>query len=63
MFSEYDIVRLRSTGTILGIPIGTLGTVLLIYPDTPPSYEVEFMGYTGDTFTISERELEFVKKG
>ncbi len=61
MFSEYDVVRLRSASNAPGVPVGTRGTVLIIYPATPPAYEVEFMDEAGnsyETFTMQESDLE-----
>ena len=61
MFSEYDVVRLRSASNAPGVPLGTRGTVLIIYPATPPAYEVEFMDEAGnsyETFTMQESDLE-----
>ena len=61
MFSEYDVVRLRSASNAPGVPVDTLGTVLIIYPATPPAYEVEFMDEAGnsyETFTMQESDLE-----
>ena len=62
MFSEYDVVRLRSAShNAPGIPSGTSGTVLLIHPATPPAYEVEFVDIAGESlgwFTMQESGLE-----
>ncbi len=61
MLSEYDVVRLRSASGILKVPVGSRGTVLIVYPDTPPAYEVEFVNDAGEsfgTFTMNESDLE-----
>ena len=61
MFSEYDVVRLRSASNAPGIPLGTRGTVLIVHPATPPAYEVEFVDDAGDYlgwFTMQESDLE-----
>ena len=65
MFSEYDVVRLRSASSAPGVPIGAEGTVLIIYPSTPPAYEVEFVDDADQslgTFTMPESDLEIVWK-
>ena len=65
MFSEYDVVRLRSAWSTPGVPIGCEGTILIIYPSTPPTYEVEFMDDADNslgTFTMPESDLEIVWK-
>lgn len=61
MLSEYDVVRLRSANAMVNIPVGSRGTVLMIYPDTLPAYEVEFVDDSGGslgTFTIPEKDLQ-----
>ena len=61
MFSEYDVLRLLSASNAPGVPVGTRGTVLIIYPATPPAYEVEFMDEAGnsyETFMMQESDLE-----
>ena len=61
MLSEYDVVRLRSATSAASVPVGTRGTVLIIYGDTPPAYEVEFVDKVGDslgTFTMQEGDLD-----
>lgn len=63
MFSEYDVVRLRSTSNAPGVPIGAEGTVLIVYSTTPPTYEVEFVDDADEslgTFTMPESDLEIV---
>ena len=60
MLSEYDVVSLRSGSNTIGVPVGTRGTVLIVYPDAPPAYEVEFVDDAGNslgTFTMQERDL------
>ena len=61
MLSEYDVVRLRSATSAAGIPVGTRGTILIVYFDTPPAYEVEFVDDVGGslgTFTVREGDLD-----
>jgi hypothetical protein len=66
MLHEYDIVRLKAESDAIPLPAGTKGTVLVIYPDAPPAYEVEFVGDTGDslgTFTVRESDLIVDRRG
>lgn len=61
MFSEHDVVRLRSASAAPSVPVGTRGTVLIVHPAMPPAYEVEFMDEAGnsyETFTMQESDLE-----
>ena len=62
MLLEYDVVRLRSASNALSVPVGSRGTVLIVYLDTPPAYEVEFVDDAGESlgiFTLHESDLEF----
>ncbi len=61
MLSEYDVVRLRSASPGIAVPSGTRGTVLIVYADNPPAYEVEFVDNDGTslgTFTMKQSDLE-----
>ena len=61
MLSEYDVVRLRTTADAPAVPAGSRGTILIVYPDAPPAYEVEFIDKAGNslgTFTMKESNLE-----
>lgn len=63
MFSEYDVIRLRSASNAPGVPVGAEGTILIAYPDIPPVYEVEFVDDADvslGTFTMRESDLEIV---
>ena len=60
MLSEYDVVRLRSSTSAVSIPVGTRGTILIVYDDSPIAYEVEFVDDLGSslgTFTLQEDDL------
>src|SRR5689334_6855480 len=66
MFSEYDVVRLRSASKAPGVPVGARGTILIVYPNTPPAYEVEFVDEADrslGTFTMPESDLQMEWKG
>ena len=61
MLLEYDVVRLRSRTAAIGVPVGARGAVLVVYDDSPPAYEVEFVDHNGDslgTFTMQEADLD-----
>ena len=63
MFQEYDVVLLKQTTSTVSIPQGTRGTVLIVYPDNPPAYEVEFLDEAGNslgTHTVRETDLKLV---
>ena len=65
MLSEYDVVRLRSSTSAVNVPVGSRGTVLIVYDDTPPAYEVEFVDDLGSslgTFTLQESDLDFERR-
>ena len=58
MFDEYQVVRLKHS--VQGIPAGTLGAVVMVYPGQPPGYEVEFCNGDGVTLaviTLHDEEL------
>lgn len=64
MFQEYDVVKLVKT--IGNVPKGTIGAIVMIHPDTPTHYLVEFVdkqGNTMDLLTVSEEDIEFYKEG
>ena len=57
---EYDVVRLQRPLPQHGLPIGAIGTVVMVYVD-PPGYEVEFCDQKGITLalvSLSERESD-----
>ena len=57
-YSEYDVVK-ACRDLSANVCAGTRGTVLLVFADTPPHYEVEFMndGESLDVFTVSENDI------
>jgi hypothetical protein len=60
MFEEYDVVSLRSKIDDVPLPAGTMGTVLLVYPDKGPTYYVEFTDELGETlglFYVKDKDL------
>ncbi len=62
MFSLYEVVKLKIQKAS-NLPIGTQGTILIIYnePTLPLAYEVEFLDDLGNTLaimTLKEQEIE-----
>lgn len=47
MLQEYDIVFLKQTTPAVPLAKGTKGTILIVYRDSPPAYEVEFVDDAG----------------
>ena len=66
MFKELDVVALKREVPGIPLPVSTSGTVLMIYPDSPTYYEVEFSGGNGEvcpgTYIISEDDLTLIWK-
>ena len=68
MIEELSLIRLIRPISSPAIPVGSIGTVLIVYEDTPPAYEVEFIDAEGttledpetdeSTFTVSEDDVE-----
>lgn len=61
MFKEYDVIRLITERLSPTIPIGTKGTILVVYDATPSAYEVEFIAPDGRSFgteTVKEGDIE-----
>ena len=58
---EYDVIRALVDLTE-SVKKGTLGTILLVYPDFPTSYEVEFVDNNGETLEILTVEANKIKK-
>jgi len=53
MFKEFDVVALKRE--VPEIPVSTSGTVLMIYPESPVHYEVEFSdGKGGGTRKLTQ---------
>ena len=51
MIEMYDIVR-SLVDLSDKVPSGTKGTVLIIYPNFPPDYEVEFVDGSFETLDV-----------
>jgi hypothetical protein len=61
MLKEYAVVRLTKSVAACPLPIGARGVILIVYPDSPQAYEVEFVGNEGEslgTYTVEESSLE-----
>lgn len=66
MMEEYAVVRLKRIVPTIPLPVGTTGTILIVYPCSPPAYEVEFdtdAGRSLGTYTVDGVDLEEVKSG
>ncbi len=66
MFQMYDVIRLKQELPEKNLPIGALGTILLIYeqPSLETYYEVEFTDGNGNALAIlalPEEEIEKVE--
>ncbi len=62
MFEEYEVVRLKKDMPSENLKAGTRGTVLIVYPDSPPAYEVEFLDENGNSLTVLTLEEEAIEK-
>jgi hypothetical protein len=51
MFEEYEVVRARRQLNEK-VPLGTIGTILLLYGHPPAAYEVEFVNSDGDHLDV-----------
>lgn len=65
MIQEYAVVRLKRVAPTIPLPVGTKGTILMVYPNSAPTYEVEFFDdakqeYVG-VYAVDEAYLEEVK--
>jgi hypothetical protein len=62
MIREYDIVyALRDLSN--GIQKGYKGTVLIVHPDFPPAYEVEFVNGDHETLgvlTVKAQDVTYI---
>lgn len=61
MLEEYEVVRLRAQREGVPVPSGAEGTVLMVFPDAPPAYLIEFTDESGDSlgvFTMHEADLD-----
>jgi len=60
MFREYDVVLLKQMTPAIPLRSGSKGTVLVVYPDDPAAYEVEFMDDAGKslgTYAVKATDL------
>lgn len=51
MFEEYDYVELTEDLDAI-LRCGTRGAIVIVYPCSPPEFEVEFVNDQGDTLSI-----------
>lgn len=61
MFKEYEVVVLKRPIVGIPIPAGTRGTILIVYFNIPPEYEVEFVDseYKSlGSYTVSHADLQ-----
>lgn len=68
MIQELSLVRLKKSLPEADIPLGSIGTVVMVYNGPPMAYEVEFFDADGNTlrdsksgyfaFTTSEEHIE-----
>jgi hypothetical protein len=54
---EYDIVRLKKSLPDADIPIGSRGTIVMLYDGEPSAYEVEFLDADGNTLCDSKSDI------
>ncbi|PQV64969.1 protein of unknown function (DUF4926) [Abditibacterium utsteinense] len=60
-FQDVEVVRLRQDLPDKGLKAGKIGTVVMVYPEQPQAYEVEFANEKGVTIalvTLLEEEIE-----
>ena len=63
MFQEYDYVELAEDLDPT-LHAGTRGAIVMVYPSSPPEFEVEFVNEQGDTLsirTVKESQIRKVK--
>lgn len=68
MIEELSIVRLKRAIPNMDIPVGSVGTVLMVHADNPRGYEVEFSDSEGNVlydtktdefvFTLEDDDIE-----
>ncbi len=59
---EYDVVELCKALPGIDVPIGTRGTILIVYDSALPEYEVEFVEPTGDTLALLTVKEGYLQK-
>ncbi len=52
MFEDYEVVKLKADLPAEGLKAGARGTVLMVYPEPPQEYEVEFLDGDGQTLAV-----------
>lgn len=52
MFEDYEVVKLKDDLPSEGLSAGARGTVLMVYPEPPSEYEVEFLDGDGETLAV-----------
>ncbi len=52
MFLVHEVVRLKKDLPSSNLKAGTLGAIVMVYPESPQAYEVEFVDSDGDTLAI-----------
>ena len=59
MIQEFTKVRLKREIPGCDIPVGSVGTVIMVHHDVPPGYEVEFSDSEGNVLYDTKTD-EFV---
>lgn len=62
MFEEYEVVKIKQDMPENNLTAGMTGTVLTIYTDEPPTYEVEFSDDDGITIALLTITGDMLKK-
>ncbi|MFQ3651820.1 MAG: DUF4926 domain-containing protein [Gemmataceae bacterium] len=52
MFEEYEVVELMRDLDDKALKKGTRGAIVMVYPGSPPEYEVEFVDQNGTTIAV-----------
>ena len=61
VFKEYDSVELTEDLDVT-LRSGTRGAIVMVYPGSPPEFEVEFVNDKGDTLSIrTVKEFQICK--
>jgi uncharacterized protein DUF4926 len=72
MIEELAMVRLKRAIPNIDIPVGSIGSVLMVHADNPPGYEVEFSDNEGNVlydtktdefvFTLEDEDIEPISR-
>lgn len=65
MFCEYEVVYLIRKIPNSNLPIGAIGTVLIMHDKPHRAYEVEFLGRYGETLdivTVVDQDIQSVNR-